>query len=136
MAIIKYLENNNEDRTYELNDKKLFCLFTGDNVNYKLKTDGLVEVSDVWIDKWPYYRDSDLTGFGTLKRHEVVITDPSFVLIEKNINGKKIKNFYLNSLYIEALAKNKYLSYTQIEFNERTKMIVKSLNESVWMLKK
>lgn len=136
MPKIKFLDNDETNNIYELKGKKLFSLFTGKDIKYTLKTDGLIEESEIWVDKWPYYRDSDLDGFGTLKRHEFIIDKPSFVLVEKTISGRIIKDLYINDLYIEALAKSKCLSFTQIEFNEKEKKMIKSLSENIWVLRK
>ena len=112
-------------------NKKMFSLFIGEGISYILKTDGIVEEDDTWIDKRPYYRDSELIDFIKLKRCDFLVDNANIVLVEKNICGQVIQDFYFNSDYFESFFKRKDFVYSEIDFNEREKIRVKTLRFEV-----
>ena len=112
-------------------NKKMFSLFIGEGISYILKTDGIVEEDDTWIDKRPYYRDSELKDFIKLKRCDFLVDNANIVLVEKNICGQVIQDFYFNSDYFESFFKRKDFVYSEIDFNEREKIRVKTLRFEV-----
>ena len=112
-------------------NKKMFSLFIGEGISYILKTDCIVEEDDTWIDKRPYYRDSELKDFIKLKRCDFLVDNANIVLVEKNICGQVIQDFYFNSDYFESFFKRKDFVYSEIDFNEREKIRVKTLRFEV-----
>ena len=134
MNTIPFLKENQIHRFYDLEeivDSKLFNLYTGKNVVYRLKTDGFCEEGDIWLDKRPYQRDDDLEKCGQLKRHEILVSDADFILVEKKIKNTYIQDFYLNNYYLENLVKNKKQVFVQLDFNEKEKIRVRTL-EGIW----
>lgn len=134
MNAIPFLKENQIHRFYDLEelvDATIFNLYTGRNVIYRLKTDGFCEEGDIWLDKWPHQRDSDLINYGKLKRHEILVSDADFVLIEKKIRNTYIQDFYLNNYYLQNLIENKKQVFVQLDFNEKEKIRVKTL-EGIW----
>lgn len=135
MYQIPFVDEKSVQNFFDLDqNQKLFSLYMGNDISYILKTDGVVEEKDTWIDKRPYQRDILLKGHGTLARCDFIIHDANLVLIQKEISGNMIQDFYFNHSYFESLRKQKEFIYSQIEFNEKEKIRVKALKYEVWKL--
>lgn len=135
MYQIPFVDEKSVQNFFDLDqNQKLFSLYMGNDISYILKTDGVVEEKDTWIDKRPYQRDILLKDHGTLARCDFIIHDANLVLIQKEISGNTIQDFYFNHSYFESLRKQKEFIYSQIEFNEKEKIRVKALKYEVWKL--
>ena len=136
MYKIPFVDEKSIQNFYNLDkNKKMFSLFIGDNISYTLRTDGIVEEKETWIDKRPYHRDEMLKDYTTLKRCDFIVNDANIVLIQKKISEITIQDFYFNNEYFESfINQKKDFIYSEIEFNEKEKIRVKALRFEVWKL--
>lgn len=136
MLRIPFFDKEYISRFYTLDGNiKKISLYTGEKVNYELKTDGMIASSDIRIDKWPHYHDSDLEGITPLKRHDFIINDANIILVQKKIRNLKIQDFYLNNNYLESLLLDRRFIYTYLSFTEKEKLMIKALGDEEWKLR-
>mgnify|MGYP003316129810 CR=1 FL=1 len=133
MDKIPFVDEKLIQNIYNLNKNiKVFSVFLGKNISYKIKTDGIVEEQEVRIDKWPQHREVLLTNHGTLKRCDFIISNANLVLIEKTISNTTIQDIYINADYFEMVHNQNEFIGLEIDFNEKEKIRVKTLKSNLW----
>lgn len=115
----------------ELNNKNKIYLFHNqtERVNYSVCTDGILQHTDTWIDKWPSKLDSFLEECFTCKRFEFKLSNANIVLLEKKKDNKLMRNLYINENEIlKVLNKSMYC----VTITEKEKIMIKKMEDMFW----
>lgn len=134
MNLIDFLRENNIVSYYNLDeyDISVFSMYTGDNISSQLLTDGCLELNDSYYDEKAYLDDNFLPRNVQIKRYEFLIQDANFVLINKNINGKLIRDLYMSLSYLSGLDNLDNSMFQIANINEEGKVNVKTLCDRIW----
>jgi len=109
----------------EQNNNKIY-LFRGNDgkVMSTLYTDGSLDHLDTWIDKKPWERDSFFKDCFGVKRFEFLVSDASFLLIEKINNYQRESVLYTDLTSLDTITINKIYS---VSINDKENLKIKRL---------
>ena len=98
-----------------------------------LYTDGIVELKNTWIDKYPYHFDPDWMPYAPVKRVEFIITDANIVLAKKKIGDTTSRTLMINQEYWEHFMQiHRLRGVNQISLTENGHLKIKRLGELTW----
>jgi len=134
MNLIKFLRENNIVSYYNLDELNInnFSMYIGNNITSHLLTDGNLELNCSHYDERIHLKDSFIPSNIEIKNYEFLISNAKFVLINKNINGKLIRDLYMSLEYIDSLDKIGDSIYKEVNINVEGKVKTKSLRGKIW----